>query len=180
MQAGEGCHLMRLQPPDHAAFGLQGAALNLAGTTGAAAVAFAKARQDEGPSALLQQIEREDSSGTIRKVYERIKVPVHWQFATPAVSCWMAIHRPSASDKNVRMTSEVVQRSNAEYSWTDHTVERWLFCVQGVIDSGSLAQQTAVITVLRIVPFAPFRCCLLLWQARLSRVQPAVLSLLHP
>jgi hypothetical protein len=47
----------------------------LAGTTGAAAVAFAKARQDEGPSALLQQIEREDSSGTIRKVYERIKVP---------------------------------------------------------------------------------------------------------
>ena len=52
----------------------QGAALNLAGTTGAAAIAFAKARQDEGPSALLQQIQKEDSSGTILNVYERVKV----------------------------------------------------------------------------------------------------------
>lgn len=46
----------------------------MAGTTGAAVVAFAKARRDEGPSALLRDIEREDSSGTIRKVYGRVKV----------------------------------------------------------------------------------------------------------
>ncbi len=30
---------------------------------------------------------------------------------------------------------------------------------QGVIDGGNLWQQTFVITLLRITPFAPFRCC---------------------
>ncbi len=52
----------------------QGAALNLAGYTAAAAVTFVKARRDEGPSALLQSIEKEDSSGTFRTVYDRVKV----------------------------------------------------------------------------------------------------------
>ena len=69
----------------------QGAALNLAGTTGAAAIAFAKARQDEGPSALLQQIQKEDSSGTILKVYERVKVRsatgVPWKPGLVSVPC---------------------------------------------------------------------------------------------
>ena len=33
-----------------------------------------QARTDEGPTALLASLEREDSSGTFRKVYDRVKV----------------------------------------------------------------------------------------------------------
>ena len=35
-----------------------------------------QARTDEGPTALLASLEREDSSGTFRKVYDRVKVPI--------------------------------------------------------------------------------------------------------
>lgn len=56
----------------------QGAALNLAGETGAAAIAFAKARRDEGPTALLEELDKEDSSGTVHNIYDRIKVGIRW------------------------------------------------------------------------------------------------------
>ena len=137
----------------------QGAALNLAGTTGAAAIAFAKARQDEGPSALLQQIQKEDSSGTILNVYERVKVQsavvVPCISGLTSASCRaLLIFRclqQARSDTGAARASTLMGRVASPGEYVDP--------LQGVIDSGSLVQQASVITVLRIVPFAPFRCC---------------------
>lgn len=53
----------------------QGAALNLGANLSFAALAFGKARRDEGPTKLLDALQREDGSGTLRKTYDRVKVP---------------------------------------------------------------------------------------------------------
>lgn len=128
----------------HLRFGsaAQGAALNLTAETGAAAIAFAKARRDEGPSALLKEIDKEDSSGTFRKIYDRIKV------STPT-----------------RHLMVIWSAQATEFACVTHTCSaapslKYAVCcgtLQGVIDGGSLVQQGTVITFLRITPLVPFR-----------------------
>jgi hypothetical protein len=54
-----------------------------------------------------------------------------------------------------------VQQAEGDVTDMVALIKRVLSTVlQGVIDSGSLVQQASVIAVLRIVPFAPFRCSL--------------------